>query len=133
MSWVEPIYDRTELDVVNKTPKGHLNATDLTRIEGNLAVLADLLDVEIHSRNWTQSDFPTPLALKRILDDLRAVRDAYYVYSDTPNIPNNPINHFNKVNDIEKIQAALWTLWNENAGALIYAGELYSGQSLGVL
>jgi len=41
VNWITPITDRTAADITNRTPRGFLNASDINRIEGNIAWLAN--------------------------------------------------------------------------------------------
>lgn len=125
--WVEPIVDRTLADVLNKAPKAYLNASDYNRIEGNCAVLAAALGVNIQTKNWSMTDFPKVSELQRIIDNVQVLRDAYHTYATTPATPINPINEYGKVNALEQILGDLYAILQDNLSALVYAGELYAG------
>lgn len=131
--WIEPVFDRTQADIDNRTPKGYYNAADLNRIEQNCGYLAGLFGVSVITRPWNRTDFPTPSEFERILSNLNTLRDAYFVYQSTPTTPQNPVNEFHKANDIEQILRDLYTLYENNKRAITYAGEAYSGQMIGVI
>lgn len=131
--WIAPVYDRTQSDINNRTSKGHYNAADLNRVEQNCAHLAAILGVDISTRTWSRTDFPTPGEFERILANLNALRDAFFVYQNTPSTPQNPINEYHKANDIEQILHDLYAIYEDNKRALMYAGEPYAGQMIGVI
>ena len=131
--WIEPIVDRTEADVKNKTPKGYCNYTDLQRIEQDAQYLAAELGVILITKNWSMTDFPQVNQLQRIIDNVQTVRSAYFVYQTTPPTPSNPLNTYQKLNAIEQILADVYTLLSANKSARSYAGEIYAGQGIGVI
>ncbi|WP_085832852.1 hypothetical protein [Clostridium merdae] len=133
MTWIEPVYDRTQSDINNQTPKGYYNAVDLNRIEQNCAYLAGIFGVAINTRAWNRTDFPTPGEFERILSNLNNLRTAYFVYQTTPSTPQNPVNEFHKANNIEQILHDLYALYDDNKQAIMYAGEPYAGQTIGVI
>lgn len=77
MAWQTPICDRTEQDVQAGADKCYFSAEMLNRIEGNIAFLADLFRVTVHTKIWKSTDFLTVSEWKRILQDLDTVRRAY--------------------------------------------------------
>lgn len=131
--WKAPVYDRTEADVLNRAPKACCNAVDLQRLEDNCAVLAGLLGVSISTRSWAMTDFPTVSELARIRDNIQALRDSYYTLSATPPTPENPLNHWQKWNDAERILLDLYTLYHRSLKAANYTGEVFAGESIGVI
>lgn len=131
--WQQPIYDRSQSDIDNHTSKGCYLADDLNRIEQNCSYLAGIFGVSISTRTWIRTDFPTPNEFARILTNLDTLRAAYFVYQTTPQTPLNPINEYLKANDLEKILNDLYALYEDNRRAVIYAGESYSGQPIGVI
>ena len=133
MAWIEPIYNRTQADIDTPTPKGHYNASDLNRIEQDCNYLAGMFGVMIHTRAWSRTDFPSPGEFERIRSNLNTLRDTYFVYQTTPPTPQNPVNEYHKANDVEHILHDLYTLYNDNIRAVMYAGETYSGEMIGVI
>jgi hypothetical protein len=123
MTWTEPIFDRTWVDVdwakhtleewreliaAGGTPttsdlKGFLNPSDLNRIEGNTQYLADLLDVSglTYKLNWSYSDCITVSAQSRIIGNVQELVTASGV-SNTPEIPTT-IMKYDNLNAIEQI------------------------------
>lgn len=131
--WQKPIYDRTQADIDGKTAKGHYNVDDLNRIEQDCEYLAGAFGVSVNTRAWNRTDFPSPREFDRILNNLNVLRDAYYAYQTTPQTPQNPINQYQKANDLEQILNDLYALYEDNKRAVMYAGESYAGQTIGVI
>lgn len=133
MAWTEPVYDRTQTDIDNQTPKAAYCADDLNRIEQDCNYLAGVFGITIDTRSWARTDFPRPGAFLRILGNIDALRAAYGVYATTPETPVNPVNEYRKANDLEQILHDLYALHEINAAAVMYAGELCAGQTIGVI
>lgn len=131
--WVNPVYDRTEFDAINKMPKGYCNAEDLNRIEGNCEHLAGLLGVTIQTKGWTEHDFPTHAELARINSNIATLRQAYYAYPETPPNPSNPLNQWEKWNAAEKILYDLNHRYKQEQDNYTYTGEIYAGEQIGVV
>ncbi|WP_101698494.1 hypothetical protein [Clostridium minihomine] len=131
--WIAPVYDRTQADIDGRTVKGYYNATDLNRIEQDCEYLAGIFSVIVNTRVWSRTDFPTPGEFERILANLNTLRAAYFVYQTTPDTPQNPVNQFHKANDLEQILHDLYAIYEDNKRALMYAGEPYAGQMIGVI
>lgn len=133
MAWIEPVYDRAQSDIDIMTKKAYYSADDLNRIEQDCAYLAGIFGVTVSTRTWSRTDFPTPGEFERILSNLNTLRAAYFVYQSTPATPQNPVNEYHKANDIEQILHDLYTLYEDNKQAIMYAGEPYAGQMIGVI
>lgn len=133
--WIAPITDRTQADIENRSAKAYCNAADLNRLEGNCIALAGMLGAGItpKAQPWSGADFPTNAELGRILANITTLRQAYYSYSHSPSVPLPPFNTWQKWNDAEQLLLDIYTIWNENQAARSYAGELYSGQQIGVI
>lgn len=132
--WIDAIYDRTQADITNKTAKGHYNFNDLNRIESNSELLAlDLGLILTFKTDWLTTDFPLETEIQRILDNVVAIRAAYYVYDDAPDNPAMPINEFNKANALERILNDVHSIFELNKDGFYYTGEIYAGENIGVL
>lgn len=131
--WVTPIYDRTQLDVTNKTSKGYCNYIDLNRIEQDCDYLAALFNVTISTKEWVRTDFPTLSEMNRIKSNISTVRNAYHTYVNTPATPDAPYNTYLKANDIEQILSDMKALYDKNALDVFYTDEIYSGETIGVI
>lgn len=133
MAWITPVIGRELHDVLSKTKKGYCNASDLNRIEENCAELASLFGVEIQTKSWSRTDFPSASQMRRILANIDYLREIYYTLSSTPITPENPFNTWQKFNDAEKILLDLHELYLKNQQAFIFAGEAYAGDKIGVI
>lgn len=108
--WIEPIYDRTQEDVDNRTSKGYLNIEDLNRIENNVNELASLVGCDVETISWDRSMFPTHNHFNRILANLTTIKKVWVCPCDAN--PTQPINTYQKVNAIEKILYQIYTNFN---------------------
>lgn len=131
--WINPVFDRTQADITNRTAKGYYNVADLNRIEQDCEYLSGIFGVTISTRIWARTDFPTVSELARIRNNIETLRSAYMVYQTTPSTPPAPLNEYHKANDIEQILNDLKALYDANKNNVIYAGEAYSGQLIGVI
>lgn len=124
--WINPIFDRTQADVdfasqkiaewiageVTGTStvvydlKGCLNVSDMNRIEGNIAYLANnftkyYYPTNVSTKIWEVSSMPTDRDVLRILDNVRVLINAFYKPKNAPEVPNNMLNYA-EINNIEK-------------------------------
>ena len=127
MAWQMPVYNRTASDVSAGAESCYFSADMLNRIEGNIAVLADLFGVQVHTKTWAATDFLTPTEWQRVLDDLKTVRDAFVALPGLPQVPDLPATLWSDVNDIERILWEQHDLWTRNRAHVDYAGELIAG------
>lgn len=132
MAWVTPVYDRIQSDVSNKTAKGFMNAADFNRIEGNLEILAEMTGFAFSSVSWDVSGYPTTADYDRYITALTLIRE-FASFTTTPEMPELPINTWQKWNAIEKIMADAYKIHSDAADAVIYAGEIYAGEIIGVM
>lgn len=122
MAWIQPIYDRTQEDVLNAKDtltrwiasnptiftdlKGCLNATDLNRIEGNIDYLSETLNSflyhnEVNSKQWERVDLPNVLDLQRIVSNLEILFNAFYRPTSATELPTN-MSSFDDINRLEQ-------------------------------
>ena len=113
--------------------RGTLTITVINRIESAEADLKDLFDGyginagEITTKAWTSEEIFDADAYGRILDNLRAFKNAFCVFPSTPAIPS-PDYHYAVINNIEKILEDLYTLIDGMAAMFVYSGEIYAGE-----
>lgn len=128
--WIEPVTDRTESDLeevrayINalksgesvqlRDLKGALNYTDLSRIETDMAHLANIMNVEIETRtSWTYITFPRASDMMRILSNAEHLADAYYlstgIVSDSvlPEVPKSLMTY----EDFNALESFLLSLY----------------------
>lgn len=152
-TWMPPVTDRTQADVNyakeliaigwnNMTAeqrteylvglKGCINTSDLSRIENNIQILIDVLELDNTSHVGVVPEFPTANYFFDMKLNVAAIRAAYCVHSDTPAVPELPYNTWQKYNDIEKILADVYEVISAQMN--YYAGtEIYAGDTVGLL
>lgn len=126
MSFIQPITDRTILDIdklqeydeigyKNLTTeqknewlsgmKGALNSSDLNRIESNQQYIFTLLSnqyILTFKTNWLMTDFVEDSDENRILMNLKTLMQPFN-FEEEPQVPEKPLNYFEKINKIENI------------------------------
>ena len=128
MAWINPVFDRTDEDVREKTPKGFLKYDDLNRIEQNLSHLEAKLGVNYTAKDWSSRPLIFKGDLIKILDGLSTIRNHWPV----PNLPENPqypINTYEKVNQIEKTENLIGNNIKASEEAQMRCGEMFAGES----
>lgn len=123
------IYDRTQADIDNAKEirdkyiksfseltddqittleRGFLTYNTLNRIENKQLDLRKLLNdigywnTEMSHRLWETGDIFTEDDFQRIVDNHNILRNAFFVYSDTPNTPSISFS-YEDINSLEKI------------------------------
>lgn len=151
--WMSPVTDRTMQDVNRAKElnskrfadmtaeekveylaglKGALNREDLLRVENNIRLLADVLELDIATYEDAIPEFPTTAYYNNLLGNVEAIREAYVVHADTPSTPNAPLNTYGKWNEVEKILADVHECLDANF--YYYCGsEIYAGDTTGLL
>lgn len=150
--WIEPVTDRTAEDVEYAKKllatdwqhmtkgqqkeylsglKGCLNRADLERIETDIQILIDVLELKQGSSIGNIPEFPTTKYFQKLQENAASIRGGYYIHNDTPAVPELPYNTWDKYNDIEKILADVYEV--VSAQFNYYAGEIYAGDETGLL
>lgn len=128
MAWINPVFDRTETDVRDKTSKGFLKYDDLNRIEQNLSHLAAKLELNYTAKDWSNRPLIFKADFIKILNGLSTVRNHWPM----PNLPENPqypINTYEKVNQIEKIENLIGNNITASNESQMRCGEMFAGES----
>ena len=127
---LEPlITDRTAADI-GVTAKGFYNTSDIARINSYISYLSDELGLGLTVNNVTLGQELTRAQMQAILDNINAIRAAWYVASDTPNTPQ-PFNwDYQKANDIEKILLALDEFYQSVQIDKLYSGTFRAGHQI---
>ena len=120
--WIQPVYDRTQEDIDNRTKKGYLNASDLNRIENNIKYVGELMGKSINSKTWDLLSLPTTADFKRIEKNIKEL-EASITFTTYENYPQYPINTFGKVNTIESLIASIKGDWELILGSRLYCGD----------
>lgn len=152
-TWITPVTDRTTNDVYrarvlsqlkwedmsqeqkdewNTTLKGMLNLSDLERIETNIHLLSDVIELNLTTREGNIPLLPTMSYWKNLIDNVSKIRARGYLYWDTPETPLFPINYFEQINDIEKILRDTYNIILTN---LYYESvdEWHMGEDVGLI
>lgn len=127
---LEPLVtDRTAADI-GVTAKGFYNTSDIARINSYISYLSDVLELGLTVNNVTLGQKLTRAQMQDILDNINAIREAWYVASDTPNTPQ-PFNwDYQKANDIEKILLALDEFYQSVQIDKLYSGTFRAGHQI---
>ncbi len=129
--WIEPVVDRSEEDIVNRTEKGYLKYSDLNRIEGNSAFIGSLISLPLDEKDWSGRPLIKKENLQAIIDNLIQLTERWPV-ANLPDIPVHPLNDYIKINKIEKIQLMLKNNIDATHEAQIRCGECFAGE-IGVI
>lgn len=112
--------------------KGCLNKSDLERIESNIKLISDVLELNLTTYVNAIPEFPTTTYYSNLIGNVSTIRSAYSIHVDTPNTPSVPLTYFQKWNDIEKILDDVHDTLLSNFH--YYCGnEIYSGDDTGLL
>ena len=112
--------------------KGSLNKADLLRIENDIQLLSDVLELGLTTYYNNIPACPNETYYNNLLSNVGTIRAAYMKYTTTPSTPSAPLNIFTKWNNVEQILKDVYTILNSNL--YYYTGEgLYSGQEIGLL
>ena len=133
MVWIEPVTDRQQIDIQNKTKKGYANVTDFNRLENNCGVLSDIFSLGLQIKtDWQRTDKPTESNQKRIVGNVVKIYGAFAVPGN-PTPPKYPLNTFQKWNAAETILLNVYNGYNRLMDSIIRAGEAFSGDDIGVI
>ncbi|MBE5867994.1 MAG: hypothetical protein E7293_03425 [Lachnospiraceae bacterium] len=151
--WILPVIDRSQADVdyakvllalqwdamtveqqqdYNRGLKGCINRSDFERIENNIQILLDVLEIPSTSYVDNVPEFVTASYFETMKENIAAIRSGYVVHADTPPVPELPYNTWQKYNDVEKILADVYEVLC--AQFHYYTGnEVYAGDDTGLL
>ena len=151
-TWITPVTDRTQEDVdrvraliskgwgsmtdeekeeYSAGLKGCLNRGDMERIENNIQILLDVLEIDSESHVCSIPGFPAENYFEDMKNNVAAIRAGYCIHSDTPPVPELPYNTWAAYNDIEKILLDVYEV--VSAQFNYYPGEIYAGEETGLL
>lgn len=151
-TWITPVTDRTQEDVEraraliskgrgNMTDaekeeysvglKGCLNKGDMERIENNIQILLDVLEIDSESYVGAIPEFPTENYFVDMKNNVAAIRAGYCTHEDTPSVPELPYNTWTAYNDIEKILLDVYEV--VSAQFHYFSAEIYAGEETGLL
>lgn len=151
-TWIAPVTDREADDVAHAKEicsiawrdmtdaqreeyraglKGCINRPDFERIENNVQILLDVLEIGSESFVGAVPEYLTEDYFNRLKTNLNAIREAFFVHADTPGVPELPYNTWQKYNDIEKILADVYEVVSSQFH--YFTGEIYAGDETGLL
>jgi hypothetical protein len=113
--------------------KGTMTINTLNRIESKQEELKNLFNeigywnVEIENKSWGFGDIFGVEDFARIVDNTVSLRNAFFVYKNTPNTP--PVSfHYKDVNALEKILNDLDVMINDVKSNYKVCGDYESGE-----
>ena len=113
--------------------KGTLTINTLNRIENKQEELKNLFNdmgywnTPITNKTWGENDIFNADEFQRILDNTNVLRQAFFVYKDTPNTP--PISYYwDDINSLEKILYDLDVMIIDVNSNYRYCGEFECGE-----
>jgi hypothetical protein len=122
----------TESDI-NYLERGTITINTLNRIENKQDELKNLFNdmgywnTPITNKVWGENDIFNVDEFQRILDNTNILRNAFFVYKDTPNTP--PISyHWQNINALEKILNDLDVMINDVKSNYRECGNFESGE-----
>ncbi len=144
-SWVTPITDRTELDILGRTAKAFLNVADWVRIDGNTQVVRDeintILAMSVTITPLTApviTDFPDVADINTLIENIDILRVAACLPVGTGIVslkhdyqagPGAVAPYYEDVNDWEGDLLLLHTLLPYAADYFVRCGVANCGQA----
>lgn len=113
--------------------KGMLTINTLNRIETKQEELKNLFNdmgywnTPTTNKTWSENDIFNIDEFQRIIDNTNVLREAFFIYTDTPNTP--PISYYwDDINAIEKILHDLDVMINDVKSHYRECGTFESGE-----
>ena len=114
--------------------RGTLTINTLNRIEQKQAELKGIFNSlgywntsDVNNKEWTYEDYFKQADFDRILKNLETLKEAYYVYENTPSMPNRNYRQFTTINAVENILADLEKRIEDMNSNYRYCGETECG------
>ena len=124
------ITDRTAQDVSTGTQKGFYNVSDIQRINSYIEYLSDVLGLNLTVTDVSLGQALTRAQMDDIINNVNAIRAAWYVASDTPQTPIAVNWDYVKANNIEKILKALDEFYQSTQIDKLYSGTFRAGNQI---
>lgn len=141
--WISPVYDRTQYDVAYAIAqlsignnaiehKGCFTVSDINRIENNCRYIADRLNVLLYTNHittatWDMRGTPNITEIKRLINNVSALIDAYYQSEDAPSLPETLL-HYEQVNALERNLYLLKHLIDNEENEFMLCGTFNCGE-----
>ena len=154
MSWIDPVYDRTQADVdfaiktiaewiaantagnplVVYDLKGCLNVSDLNRIEGNIAFLTErfndlMYPPDTSIKDWEAHGLPSGDDIRRILANVRSLIEVFYQQPKAPDVPED-MRNYSEINAIEENLLLIKELLDGMVASFRKSGTFQSGSTM---
>ena len=124
------ITDRTTQDVTTGTKKGFYNVSDIQRINSYIQYLSDVLELNLTVTAVSLGQALTRIQMQSIIDNVNAIRAAWYVAKDTPQTPIAVNWDYVKANNIEKILKVLDEFYQSVQIDKLYSGTFRAGHQI---
>ena len=124
------ITDRAAKDITGRTDKGFYNLSDIERINSYISYLSDELELNLTVDTVTFGKVLTRAEMQSIIDNINAIRAAWYVATDTPQTPIPLAWNYRKANDLEKIVKVLDEFLQSVKVDKLYSGTFRSGNQI---
>lgn len=124
------ITDRTSQDVATRTQKGFYSVSDVQRVNSYIEYLSDELDLNLTVTNVSLGQALTRAQMDAILNNINAIRAAWYIASDTPQTPIAVNWDYVKANNVEKILLALDEFYQSAQIDKLYSGTFRAGSQI---
>ena len=124
------ITDRTTQDVTTGTKKGFYNVSDIQRINSYIQYLSDVLGLNLTVTDVSLGQALTRTQMQSIIDNVNAIRAAWYVADDTPMTPIAVNWDYVKANNIEKILKVLDEFYQSVQIDKLYSGTFRAGSQI---
>ena len=124
------ITDRTTQDVTTGTKKGFYNVSDIQRINSYIQYLSDVLGLNLTVTAVSLGQALTRTQMQSIIDNVNAIRAAWYVANDTPQTPIAVNWDYVKANNIEKILKVLDEFYQSVQIDKLYSGTFRAGNQI---
>lgn len=114
--------------------KGCLNLSDISRIEGNIAYLAEKLtqnryDIVVDSKEWSGDGLPTAQDMSRIGDNIRSLISGFAKSYESTTVPDAMLS-FEDINALEHNLYLLKQLFDAMVASFIKSGTYKSGATM---
>lgn len=147
LTWIEPIFDRTQKDVDDAARiiqtryeeliddekkqyinglKGCLNKSDIERVLNNINYINDFIDVDL-MENTVPTNIYTAFT-QGIVDNVKRIKEKFAISIDVPEVP---LNHWKKWNAIEEILYKAYQIIGRND--YTYVGEKILGDNTDII
>lgn len=124
------ITDRTSQDVATRTQKGFYNVSDVQRVNSYIEYLSDALGLNLSVEDVSLGQALTRAQMDDIINNINAIRAAWYVSHETPPTPIAVNWDYVKANNIEKILLALDEFYQSVSIDKIYSGTFRAGNQI---